>query len=300
MAKRVLIAGGTGLLGKHVMDRLLTEGHEVRILTRNQKKAKQKDFYHYDLENDQIEKQAFDQIDVLINLAGANVIEKPWTKDRKRLLYSSRVNLNHFLLRVVEETEQRPKVFISASAIGIYGDRANEQIAENSDPGSGNFIVELCKDWERSADGFKKAGARVVQARISNVLAKSDGFFPKVMESTKFGVLPVLGSGEQFISWIHIDDLAELVLHCIDNQSIDGPVNFCTRDAVRYRDLIGTIKKVKGKKWVSPKVPKMFLKTLMGERSHLLFDSLRCVPQRAMDSGFIFNYPNLHSAIESL
>ena len=300
MKKKILIAGGTGLLGNAVREELLLKGHEVRILTRNQEKINQEGFFHYNMKENQIDDKSIDQLDVLINLAGANVIEKPWTIDRKHVLKESRIGLNHFLLNVLKKAGQKPELVISASAVGIYGDGGDKIINEQSGPGAESFIVNLCKEWENSAEDFSELGSRVVLARISNVISRTDGFFPKIMESTKFGLLPVLGNGRQYVSWIHIDDLSGLVSHCIQNKTIAGAVNFCTQNAVRYEALVQTIKRVKRKSWISPKTPKIALKLMLGERAHLLFDSLRCQPQKALDNGFTFQFPDLRSAIESL
>lgn len=300
MKKKILIAGGTGLLGNAVKEELVMKGHEVRILTRNQKKINQEGFFYYNMEKYQIDKKSIDKVDVLINLAGANVIEKSWTIERKRVLKESRIGLNQFLLKVFKESGQKPELVISASAVGIYGDRGEKIIDEQSRPGAESFVVNLCKEWEKSGEDFSELGSRVVLGRISNVIARTDGFFPKIMESTKFGLLPILGNGKQYVSWIHIDDFSRLVSHCIENKSIAGAVNFCTQNAVRYEALVQTIKRVKRKSWISPKAPPIALKLMLGERSHLLFDSLRCQPQKALDNGFTFEFPELTSAIESL
>lgn len=292
---RILLTGGTGLLGKKLRVALIEKGHEVKIIGRNQTKTTN---YLWNIETGYIEPGAMEGIEVIIHLAGASIGEKKWTKRRKNEIIDSRVkSLN--LLRKQADYKSLRKV-ISASGIGYYGyDRNDEILIENSISGDG-FLADCCKKWESAAFEFKaQKNIDVCVLRTSMVLSNEGGALEKVIKPIKLNLGSGLGTGKQWTSWIHIDDIVEMYCNSLED-NYTGVINASSPEPLRNIDFIKTIAKAINKKIILPNVPSFFLKTLLGERAQLILGSLKVVPQKLEEMGFKFKYPDLDSAIKEI
>ena len=300
LKKTILITGGTGLIGSHLADRLADQGHEVRLLSRSPKHTKSPHaVFGWNIKKQSIDDAAFDQVDIVIALAGASVAGARWSKRRKQILEESRVNGNHLILQRLKARQQRIEQFIGASAIGYYGDRGEEWLDEESLVGEG-FMPELCARWESSQQAFVDVAQHVMSIRIGLVLAKREGVLPTLARSVIAGIGTCLGSGNQYMSWIHVDDLINIFTYIIHQPSKNSIYNAVAPSPVKHRSFMQSLIQVKGGLgWLIP-VPTFFLKLVMGEMSHVVLDSTRVSPKAMIESGYTFGYTDLHMALRDL
>jgi uncharacterized protein (TIGR01777 family) len=298
----VFITGGTGFLGRSLMLRLRRDGHSVTALTRSIVKGRSLLGMEADLleasASDEALVAALERADAVVNLAGEPILGGRWNEDKMRRLRRSRVDLTSSLVDAMAKTSSPPKVFISGSAVGLYGNRGDEVLTEASMPGTG-FLADLCRDWEAAALKAELLGTRVVLLRTGVVLGRGGGALDQMLPPFQFGVGGPLGPGTQFVPWIHLDDIIEMIAVAIGDETYVGPINGSAPNPVTFRDFASALGQSLGRPAFLP-VPKFALKLLFGQASSVLLDSQRVVPERALAQGFEFRFPDLKSALSDL
>jgi uncharacterized protein (TIGR01777 family) len=234
----------------------------------------------------------------LINLAGESVAARRWTDSQKELILRSRIEGTRALVQAIRSADRRPGLFLSASAVGFYGDDAKEDLTEKSPQGHG-FLADTARAWEDEACVAETLGVRVIRLRISNVLGTEGGALPKIVLPFRFFVGGHLGSGRQWFPWIHLDDLVGACLFLIDQKPISGPVNAVAPEQVTMGDLATSIGHVlRRPSWVP--VPAFILKAVLGEMSEVVLEGAKILPQRLSHAGFEFRFPDLRSALADI
>ena len=298
--KRIVIAGGTGFIGKHLSKHLAMNGYEVVILTRNPPKSNEIDSITYEkLEINNIENTAkvINDAFAVINLSGAGIGDKRWTPEYKKIIHDSRVGVTSHLIKVLNLVEKKPKSFISASAIGIYGDRGDEMLNEKSGL-SNDFLANVCHDWEMEADNCPQ-DIRLVKTRMGIILSIDGGALPKMITPFKFFIGGPIGSGNQWMSWIHIDDICNMFLMVIENEESSGVINFVAPNPVQMNEFAETLGKTLGRPSFF-RLPAFILKIILGESSVLVLESQRVNPTAAEQLGYKFKFETLSDALKNI
>lgn len=295
----VTIAGGSGLIGMALSELLVKDGHTVNILTRKERKSENSNIKYsvWDLESKKIDENVIRETDILINLAGANLAKGKWTDERKKIIIESRVKSNEFLSYCVNELPNNVKKYISSSAVGYYGHRPGEILHETSGPGEG-FLSEVCIKWESSVE-IKKSETTVYFVRTGVVLSNNDGAFPKLKMGLPFGV-PYFGSGEQMMSWIHIDDICEIYKYLIENNCEKGAYNAASPAPVSSKEMAKSISKIGPGLGISLPVPELALRVAMGEMAQTVLESTEVSADKIQATSFKFIYPKLEEALKEL
>src|SRR5436190_2262145 len=301
----VLITGGTGMIGKALTQALTERGFHVIILTRNASKQKPTtniSFAEWDIQKQTLDKNAFAKADYIIHLAGASVAEKRWTKKRKQEIVSSRVDSGKLIIDSLINLPNKVKTVISATAIGLYGpDKSDQKKFTEADPSSNDFLGQTCKQWEAAIEPASFFGKRLVKIRIGIVLSNEGGAYVEFKKPLKFGFATILGNGKQIVSWIHIDDLIRAVLFAMENEKMEGVYNAVAPHPVSNKELVLEIaRKVKCKSFIQVPVPTFALKIRLGEMSVEVLKSATVSSEKIQQAGFIFQYPDLGSAISQL
>jgi uncharacterized protein (TIGR01777 family) len=287
-----LISGGRGLIGKTLSKTLKMQGHKVYKLTR---KPKRKSHIYWNPEKQSIESKYLNEIEVIINLAGANIGEKKWSEKRKLELINSRVNSIHFLRN---SAANMPKLqyFISASGINCYGYNKHHEMTESDEFGD-DFLSTLVKEWEKASNTFKEI-CPVGILRIAMVVDKKGGALNKIMKSVKFGLGSPLGNGQQYVPWVHIRDLCRMFVHCID-QKKEGVYN-AANGYLSNKEFMRTISKKMKKPFFFPAVPRSILSLALGEMSTMLTESLKVSNDKIRKTGFTFKHESFDSAMAEI
>ncbi|MGM0416570.1 MAG: TIGR01777 family oxidoreductase [Thermodesulfobacteriota bacterium] len=290
---RILISGASGLVGTALCTYLQSCGHTTVPLSR--RKEEQQPWW--DISKGELSWGAEPDFDVVIHLAGENIASGRWNARKKKRIRMSRVSGTTLLAQSLAEKEHKPQLFISGSAVGFYGDRGDDELTEQSKAGNG-FLSQVCQEWEEASAPAAAAGIRTVNTRLGMVLSAKGGALQKMLPPFKLGLGGPLGSGRQFMSWIDIDDLCRAIGHIIQEQSLHGPVNMASPQPVRNKEFSTTLGRVIGRPAILP-APSLALRLLMGEMADaLLLSSTRAVPQKLLDSGFIFSRPELYEALQ--
>ncbi|HEX2787806.1 MAG TPA: TIGR01777 family oxidoreductase [Ignavibacteria bacterium] len=305
MPKTVLIAGGTGQIGSHLIPKLLSNDYSVKLLTRDVQKAKNLlrgtgiDFIQWN-DNSSIDELSnhINVSDYVINLAGANVAGKRWSNKFKQLLYDSRINSTRKLVDAIRMSGKKPEAFICASGVGIYGFRSDTELNEESTYGK-DFLAKLCIDWEAEAKKAEEFGVRVVNMRTGFVLDKNEGAFPKLSLPFKLFVGGYMGNGKQYISWIHINDVIELYMFALDDYFISEPLNLTAPNPVTNKQFCKAMGKALHRPCWAP-IPGFALKIISGELSESLLHGQRVIPQKALDHHFKFEFTEIDTALKDL
>ncbi len=299
---RVIITGGTGLIGRALARSLLADQHEVVVLTRNA--SRQPDLppavklVEWDARSASGWGQYADGADAIVNLAGEGIADGRWGDERKKRIYASRLNAGQAVVEAVAAAANKPKVVIQASGIDYYGDHGGQAVTEESPPGSG-FLAQVCFDWEASSAGVTRYGVRRPIIRSGLVLSNDGGAWSRIVLPYRLFVGGPLGSGKQIWSWIHIDDEVQAIRFLIDHPEADGPFNLTAPEPLTNQEFAKALGEVMGRPAVMP-VPSLALKTLFGEMATMLLQGNRVVPARLQALGFTFTYPTAESAFRAL
>jgi uncharacterized protein (TIGR01777 family) len=292
---RILISGASGFVGSALIPFLAGQGHEVSTLSRNRPNRAARALLWNPVAGS-IDTTSIEGFDAIIHLAGANLAAGRWTAERKRLIRDSRVEGTRLLARALARLQRPPGVLLSASAIGYYGDRGPEILTENSPPGSG-FLAEVCRDWEAAAATAEQGGIRVALLRMGMVLSPAGGALPRMLAPFRLGFGGRLGTGCQYMSWIILDDLLQVISSVLLDGTTRGPINVVAPEAVTNRDFTKILGRVLGRLTVLP-VPAMILRLVFGEMGEqLLLSSARVQPARLLAAGHSFLYPRLEPAL---
>ncbi len=296
--QKILIAGATGLVGKFLSDYLASKNFEIYILQRGKYQNPNVKSFSWDLNKSFIENGAL-EVDHVINLCGAGIVDKRWTKKRKQVLIDSRVNSNTLLIKKLSQRNIRVKNYISASAIGIYGDRSDEVLTENSKSGNEGFMVECCRLWEESALGAKKIADHLSILRIGIVLSTKGGALSKFLLPIKLGQSNYFGKGDNYYSWIHIEDLCRIIEACVHNKH-EGTLNAVSPNPIQTKNFMKVCRDVIAPYAIAYPLPKFFMRLFLGEMSATILNSNRVKPEALINQGFTFLHPNLDLAIQDL
>lgn len=298
---RVLVTGATGFVGKRVVEQLLDNGMEVVVVTRNIAKAalslgSKCKYYQWlnTLEKPPVE--AFNGVDGIINLMGEGIADKRWDEAQKQKIYESRIVSTQKLLDVIKELPVKPKVMVSTSAVGVYGDRQDEEISEESAVGN-DFLAGVCKDWEREANKATELGMRVAIIRTGVVLGRGGGALKKMLPIFKLGAGGPVGSGQQYMSWIHVDDLASMYVEALKNDTIKGPLNGTAPYPATSKDFAKILGKTLHRPAFAP-APAFAIKLAFGEMSDVLLKGQKVLPLKFKEKKFRYRYPTLEMALK--
>ena len=301
----VLITGGTGLVGTTLTDLLLQSGYKVIILSRKKKESKTENlkFAFWDTSKGIIEDGIISSADFIVHLAGENVADKRWSKKRKDEILSSRIQPGKCIVNALLHTPNKVKAVIAASAIGWYGadTKPGTKSFVETDSHNNDFLGETCFLWENSIQAVKEQGIRLVTLRIGIVLSEKGGALKEFMKPFLFGIAAYMGTGNQMISWIHLDDLCKIILYSIENKQLTGVYNAVSPNPVSNKNLVEEIKKeMKKPISISISIPTFFLKLLLGELSIEILKSTTVSSEKIVKTGFLFQFPTIKIAIKQL
>lgn len=301
----VLITGGTGMIGKALTTQFLEKGYKVIVLSRQDKKSQRLNlsFAKWDVEKGEIDKEAIEQANIIVHLAGEGVADKRWTVKRKQAIVDSRVRSGNLLVKALSENKHQVNTLIAASAIGWYGPDTAASLENGfveTDPADDSYLGNTCKLWEESTAGISGMGIRIVRLRIGIVLNKRGGALAEFLKPAKFALATILGTGKQIVSWIHHQDLCKMMLFAIETQAIQGVYNAVAPNPVTNKKLVLTIAKNKYPIYFPSFVPAFMLKLILGEMSIEVLKSANVSAQKIQAAGFVFDYPTIEEAIPDL
>lgn len=298
MPGKILITGGSGLIGMRLSEMLIDLGYEVAHLSRNPAKVSSYKTFKWDIKDGYIDDNAISYADYIINLAGASVADEKWSEDRKKVILKSRVDSINLLHKCLEKSEHHVKGFISASAIGIYGNSGDSIMSEESTYGD-DFLAEVCKAWEAASWRMRDLNLRTVIFRLGIILSNKGGALPQIAKPIKMMAGAPLGSGKQFMSWIHIDDACRLFVSAIEDTKFEGVYNAVAPHPVTNEKFTKELADAMHKPLVLPKVPAFAINLVMGEMSEVVLASQRVSANKVLQTGFTFEYNYLEEALES-
>lgn len=298
---RILITGGTGLIGKAFIGEALKYKHELIVLTRTPERNSSSEkvkFVGWDGKTDQGWRHILDETDAVVNLAGANIGEKLWTSARKAVIRDSRVEAGEAIVQAFRSRTRRPKVLIQSSAVGYYGDTGEKNVDEFT-PAAKDFLGRLCVDWENSTREVEEFGVRRSIIRTGLVLSRNGGALGKLLLPYKAFAGGPLGDGKQWWPWIHLQDQVQAMLFLIENDKAQGVFNLTAPQPARMAELGKVLAKVLKRPYWLP-VPEFALKIVLGEMSKIVLEGQRAYPKRLIELGYSFSFTDLQPALESL
>ena len=303
----VLITGGTGMIGTALTQALIERGFNVIIFTRNagekqKTKSDKLSYAEWDVNRQTLDKAAFAKADYLVHLAGANFADKRWNEHVKKEIVSSRVDSAKLLIEGLKTFSNRVKVVVSASGISWYGadDNKNARPFIENDAPANDFMAETCKQWEAAIEPASFLGKRLIKFRIGPVLSTDGGAYVEFKNPVKFGVAGIIGNGKQIVSWIHVDDLVRAILFSMETEHMEGVYNAVAPKPASNKELILEIAKSNGKLFVPIPAPAFALKIMFGEMIGEILKSTTVSSEKLQKAGFIFQYPDIESAILQL
>ena len=293
----IFITGATGLIGQHLCP-FLTHHHSVTVLSRNPTKANVLLGHKINAVTN-IEAVDFNNVDVVINLAGEPIVNKRWSDKQKSIIRDSRIELTKQISAAVAASNTPPHTFISGSAVGFYGRQGITPIDEENNKPHDEFSHQLCKDWENAALAAQSTSTRVCLLRTGIVLAKKGGALSKMLPAFKLCLGGPIANGEQGMSWIHIDDMTQLILFIIKHKNMTGPINATAPNPVSSKVFSKSLGKALSRPALIP-MPALVLKLLMGEMADLLITGQYVLPLKALEHNYRFHFSDIDSALESL
>ena len=297
--QRVLITGGTGLVGMRLSELLTDRGYDVAHLSHSASGSSAYVTYQWDIDKGTIDGAAIDGSDFIIHLAGANLADGEWTKKRKQTIIDSRVKSAELLANYMKDHQHHVKAFISSSAIGYYGNRADHIMDEESSKGTG-FLPDVCEAWEEAANLIGRMDIRVAILRTGVVLSTRGGALPELEKPLKFHLGAYIGSGNQYYSWVHIDDLCNMYIKVLEDDTMNGIFNAVAPNPVRNKELIIAIEKVKNIVAINAPSPELVLRLAMGEMADMILDSTRVSSLKIEERAFNFQFSWIEDALKDL
>jgi uncharacterized protein (TIGR01777 family) len=297
--EKVLITGGTGMVGRYLARRLAANNYEVGILSRRAGEQDGIRIYRWDVGKQYIDPEALKGVSHIIHLAGAGIADKRWTAAYKKELVSSRLDSAAFLFEAVTSRDIKIKTFVSASAVGFYGEEVSG-IAREDDPPGSDFLARLCVEWEAAASRFKRAGIRTVMIRTGVVLAKNGGYIKQVSAPIKWFAGAALGTGKQLTSWVHVDDLCGMYIKAIEDDGMSGPYNAVAPHPVTNKEITRRMAEKLKRPLLLPPVPRVVLRLVLGEVAGTLLSDQHAAPDKIKARGFVFRYPDIGSALDNV
>jgi len=291
---KVLVTGGRGFVGNFLTGLIVARGDRVTVVSRRPESVRTARV------NVEVAGWLPDlsKFDAVVHLAGEPVFGARWNDAQKERIRASRVDSTRRIVAALAEADPRPRVLVCASAVGYYGDRGDEVLGEDA-PAGGDFLAGVCREWEAAAQEARGAGVRPVSARIGVVLGLGGGALPRLARPVRLGLGGTIGRGRQWMSWVHVKDLGRLILHAIDTESLEGPLNATAPQPVTNRELTRTLGRLLRRPTLLP-APPFALRLALGEVARLLTDSQRCSADKALASGFEFGFPALDGALRQL
>lgn len=299
MATHILITGASGLIGTRLTELLLQKGYRVSHLGRSAKGHKVPSFV-WDVNSERIDEKAFENVDTIIHLAGAGIADKRWTTTRKKEILQSRLNSTKLLFNILSRTKHSVKNFISASAIGYYGFGLKDELFTEESSSGNDYLAMVTKAWEDEVEKFNTLNLRVAKLRIGIVLSEKGGALKSMIMPIQYFVGAPLGSGNQSISWIHLDDLCAMFIHIAEKDFLKGAFNGSGPYAVTNTTLTVQIAKALKRPLLLPKIPAWVLKLILGEMADMVVQGSNVSSEKIQKAGFTFQFSNLDLALRDL
>ncbi len=296
---KYLITGGSGLVGSEITKLLLENNDVVNWLTSSKKEIKNVNSFNWNIYKNQLDENCFQDVDVIIHLAGSGIADKRWTVERKKELIESRIKSTQLLFDSLKLMQNKPKTIICASAIGIYKNQNDQLLNEESEIGN-DFLADLTNKWEIVTNQFELIGIRVVKIRIGIVLSKNGGYLKSVAAPAKYGFAAALGNGKMITSWIHISDLANLFLFASKNKKMQGVYNAVAPNPVTNFEMTKQIAKALNRPFFLPNIPVFILKFVFGEMSSVILMSQNVSSKKTEETGFKFEYLKVIDALKNI
>lgn len=294
----VLITGASGMISKSIAQILNAEGYEVRFLSRSKKEDNQ---FVWDISKQYIDPNALINIQHIIHLAGANISHKRWTQNCKKEILDSRVQGTKLLYKEIQKHQIDLKTFITASAVGYYGTQKEDLLFTEESPNGNDFLALVCQLWEHEAEAFLSLkNTRVIKLRFGVVLNSNDGALAKMIKPIAMGFGAILGTGKQYIPWIHMEDLCQLLVYALKQTQVNGVYNAVAPQHITNKQLTNIIANKLHKTIWLPNVPSFILKLLFGEMSTIILKGNRVSSEKLLTTGFLFKYPTFNQALDSL
>ncbi len=299
MKENILISGGSGFIGKQLTNLLIAKGYSVSILSRSSRQnTSDISYYKWDVSKKLIDESSVLNADYIIHLAGEGIADKRWTNARKEAIIQSREQSLALIFDVLKKHDKKLKAFISASGVGIYGAFNASEICTENTPAANDFLGSTCQKWEAAADTVLSLGIRVVKIRTGLVLGKGEGFLKQLTPIFKIKLGSALGSGKQYMPWIHIDDLCGIYLEAINNSNMTGSYNAAINDDTTNTIFSKALAKIYGYSIWLPNVPAFLMKMFLGEMAQIVLTGQRVSSAKIENTGFQFQYTSLEKALE--
>ena len=297
--KKILIAGGTGFVGKKLIPFLVEKGYSIHVLTRKPSANSSKNirFFQWEIERQYIDKKAFEGVEILINLTGANIGEKRWTEQRKKEIIDSRINSIDILYQYISENKFNINTFISSSAVGFYGAVTTDKTFVETSENGNDFLASVSQKWEDATLKFNDLGIRTVILRKGVILGKEGGMVKKLSPLAKLGINVSLGSGKQYLPWIDIRDLVRLYDFFLSNAQLSGIYNAVATEQITMSDLSKALLQAFGKKSFLPNAPAFVIRLLFGEMAVMLLEGSKVSNEKLKTTGFSFEFDTIEKSL---
>ena len=294
---KIAIAGGSGFIGSEISKKLIELGYKVVVIDKRKPSLRNIEFINLDLKQKINNKDIFNNIDAIINLVGINIFRR-WHKKIKKEIYESRVNSTRNLVEFINNYKTNVRIFISASAVGFYGNKKDEEINENSPPGE-DFLAKVCADWENEVKKINSSSIRWVILRTAPVLDKDRGFLKKLLPFYKLKINLTFGNSKQWFPWIHKDDIVNMYIFILQNEKLKGIYNACSPEQIRYEEFASALASLLRSK-ITIKINEYLLKIFLGEFANIILYSQKVSCQKILDEGYNFKFPTINEALENL